>query len=207
MSRRLAATFRRAARRGAAETAPALRLTLPDLLRLHGQASAAVLLMLSAVLSAIPIAGLGSVLAFLILALAWRWHRGGDPPALPGRMQQLALDANWSRRLLHLLAWIYASAGRFMRARWCWLQHRRLHVCWGVWIATMGFLILLPLPLGNVLPSLSLVLLSLGWMFRDGLALLASGVVGTGALGWSVLVGLALVQGTGAAAGWVQRLL
>ena len=42
----------------------------------------------------------------------------------------------------------------------------------------MGLVIFVPLPFGNVLPSLSLVLLSLGWMFRDGLALLLSTVSG-----------------------------
>ena len=51
----------------------------------------------------------------------------------------------------------------------------------------MAFIIFLPLPLGNVLPSLSLVLLSLGWTFRDGLALAASALVGTGAIGFCVV--------------------
>lgn len=206
MTKRLAATFRREARRKTPDVA-ALRLTMSDLLRLHGEASAAVLLMLSALLSAIPVAGLGSVLAFVILALGWRWHRGGDAPLLPGRVQQFALDATWSRRCLHVLAWIYAASGRFMRARWAWVTHRRTHFWWGLWIALMGVVILLPLPFGNLLPSLSLVLLSLGWMFRDGVALLASGVLGTGAIGFSVAVSGALVQAAAAALAWVQQLV
>lgn len=46
----------------------------------------------------------------------------------------------------------------------------------------MAFLILLPMPLGNLLPCLSLVLLALGWIYRDGLALAMSLVMGTAAV-------------------------
>ena len=53
----------------------------------------------------------------------------------------------------------------------------------------MAVVIFLPLPLGNVLPSLSLILLSLGWMFRDGLAMLLSAATGVGALGYVVSLG------------------
>jgi len=69
----------------------------------------------------------------------------------------------------------------------------------------MGLLILLPLPLGNVLPSLSLMLLSLGWMFRDGLALLASALVGSGAVAFALLMGHVLVDGAQRALTWVSR--
>ena len=52
----------------------------------------------------------------------------------------------------------------------------------------MGLLILLPLPLANLLPALSLVLLSLAWMARDGLALAASLLMGAAGLVYIVLM-------------------
>ena len=114
-----------------------------------------------------------------------RLVQAGERPApgsaLPQRLGRLRLDETWSRRCLHGLAWLYTTAGRCLRARWTLLCHPRTGPWWGVWIALMGVVIFLPLPFGNVLPSISLVLLSLGWMFRDGLALLASAVVGSGA--------------------------
>lgn len=203
MSKRLAATFRREARRGA--RASTLALTLSDLLQLHGKASAAVLLLLAALLSAAPIAGAGTVLAFVILALGWRWQREGEPPLLPRRLGGVALNAAWSRRCLRVLAWTYAVSSRWMRSRWCWLLHRRTHFWWGAWIALMGVLILLPVPMGNVLPGLSLVLFSLGWMFRDGLALLASTALGSGAIGYAVALGELALRYAGTALAWVQQ--
>lgn len=50
----------------------------------------------------------------------------------------------------------------------------------------MGLVIFVLLPLVNVLPSLSLVLLSLGWMFRDGLALVLSAATGLAGLAYGL---------------------
>lgn len=205
MSKRLAAVFRRAVRReAAAPSAAARRLTLPDLLRLHGGASAPVLLLLLATLSVIPVAGVGTLLSFVILALAWRWHRGVDAEILPERIGRLALSRFWSYRCLRFLAWTYATANRFLRKRWTPLCHRSTHPWWGAWIALMGLVILLPLPLGNVLPGVSLVLLSLGWMFRDGLALLLSTVVGSIAIGFTLAMSHVLLQGAQAGLVWLN---
>lgn len=51
----------------------------------------------------------------------------------------------------------------------------------------MAFLVLLPLPFGNLLPGLSLVLLGLGWIFKDGLVLMLSLISGVAAMGYLVL--------------------
>jgi hypothetical protein len=64
----------------------------------------------------------------------------------------------------------------------------------------MAFLIFLPIPFGNVLPGVSLMLFSLAWMFRDGVVLLLSKVVGVGAAGFALAFGHVVVD-------MVQRLL
>jgi hypothetical protein len=53
-----------------------------------------------------------------------------------------------------------------------------LRPVWGAWIALMAALVFIPMPLGNVLPAVSLVMLSLGWMTRDGVALMLAGMAG-----------------------------
>lgn len=52
----------------------------------------------------------------------------------------------------------------------------------------MGLLLLLPLPFANVLPATSLVLLSLAWVARDGLALAVSAALGSAGLGYVLLM-------------------
>jgi len=193
--------------RAAAESST--RLSLSDLLGLHGEASPAVLLLVLSVLCVLPVYGVGTALSFAILLMAWRWGpltRGGPGSGLtqrlPERLGQFSLSETWSRRCLHGLAWMYATAGRCMRTRWTVLCHPRTGPWWGLWIALMGLVIFLPLPLGNVLPSLSLVLLSLGWMFRDGLALLASAVVGSGAVAFAAAFGHLVWEAFAVVWGW-----
>jgi hypothetical protein len=68
----------------------------------------------------------------------------------------------------------------------------------------MAFIIVLPIPFGNVLPALALVLIGLGLVFRDGVAVVA-GLVGAG-LAFAVTVGvmvMALVWGSEWIQAWV----
>jgi hypothetical protein len=198
------------------------RLSLAELLRLHGDDSAAVVLLVVSVLCVVPIYGMGTALSFAIFAMAWHWRlvgrsgdaqpgaqpaRPGGPRWLPERLAQARLDETWSRRCLHGLAWLYGHAGRRLRERMLGLSSAGTRPLWAVWIAVQGFVIFLPLPFGNVLPAASLVLMCLGWMFRDGLALLASALVGSAAVGyaWAFghLVWLALERVLGVAGKWV----
>lgn len=179
-----------------------LRLSVAELLRLHGNASGPVLLMLMAVLATLPVAGAGMVLSVGIFLMAYTWLRGKDAMPLPARLGRLSLNATWTRRCLHGLAWLYEQADRRLQPRWPHLSHPRLRALWGAWIALMAAIIFLPLPLGNVLPAISLVLLALGWMFRDGLALMAAGVSGLGALAYAVSLAHLVTQL--AQQGWMQ---
>jgi hypothetical protein len=171
-----------------------LRLSLAELLQLHGDASGPVLMMLLAMLATLPIAGAGMVLSLGIFLLSWAWLRGMDDMPMPERLGRVTLNAVWTRRCLHGLAWVYEQAERLLRPRWTALSNRRLRPVWGVWMALMAALIFLPLPFGNVLPAISLVLLSLGWMFRDGLALLLAGLAGVAAAVYAVSLSHLVVE-------------
>lgn len=176
-------------RQAAGEGASTLRLSLRELLLLHGESSGAVLLLVLALLCTLPLAGAGTVLSLGLFALAWAWLRGRDTLDLPDRLAGLQLNATWSRRCLHSLAWTYERAERWMCPRWTALSHARTRFWWALWIALMAAVIFLPLPLGNLLPGTSLMLLSLGWLFRDGLALLLSAATGVAGLGYAISMG------------------
>lgn len=172
--------------RAADSAAPTQRLDFSQLINLHGESSVAVLLMLLAVVSVLPVAGAGTIMSLGIWAIAWAWLRAHNSVQLPSRLGQIKLNARWSGRCLQGLAWIYEQSNRFLRPRWTFWLHTGTRMWWGSWIALMGLVIFLPLPLGNVLPALSLILLSLGWMFRDGLALLLSCATGAAAVAYVI---------------------
>ena len=161
-----------------------LSLSVGQLLRLHGEASAAVLLLLVSLLSLTPLLGV----SLLILLIALRWHRPDLAVPIPARLAALPLGESWSSRIQALLAAVQRWAKRWLRPRWIVLVAPATHRAWGCWIGAMGLLLLLPLPLANVLPAMSLVLLSLAWVARDGLALAVSAAVGGAGLGYVVLM-------------------
>ena len=167
-------------------------VTLHDLLVLHGDASLVVVLMVLSIFTVTPLAGVGTVLSFAILAIAWRWASSGEGRTkLPFEksLSNIALGPVWGERTLRLLATLYARADRWLRPRLPGFFHARWMPCWATWIAAMAAIIFLPLPLGNILPSISLVLLCLAWMFRDGLACLGALLVGTTAMAYTVAFG------------------
>ncbi|HSN80885.1 MAG TPA: exopolysaccharide biosynthesis protein [Rhodoferax sp.] len=167
-------------------------VTVQDLLELHGDASLVVLLLVLSVLTVTPLAGVGTVLSFAIFAIAWRWACGGEGRTnLPFEksLHNIALSPAWGERTLRFLATLYARAARWLHPRWPGVFHARWMPWWAAWITVMAAIIFLPLPLGNMLPSLSLVLLCLAWMFRDGLACLGALLVGAAAMAYTAAFG------------------
>lgn len=180
-------------------------VTLQNLLELHGDASLVVVLLVLSILTVTPLAGVGTVLSFAILAIAWRWAFGGvGATTLPFErtLGNITLSPVWSERTLRFLASLYTKADRWLYPRWPSAFHARWMPWWAAWIAIMASIIFLPLPLGNILPSLSLVLLCLAWMFRDGMACLGALLVGAVAVAYTAAFGqLVWAMGTQLRAG------
>lgn len=159
-------------------------VSVGQLLRLHGEASAAVLLLLVSVLSLTPLLGV----SLLIFPIAHQWHRQASAVPIPARLAALPLGDVWTSRIQTLLAAVQRWATRWLRPRWAPLLAPATQRAWGGWIGTLGVLLLVPLPLANVLPAMSLALLSLAWVARDGLALAVSAALGGAGLGYVLVM-------------------
>lgn len=201
MSIRLAKRFHRAARQHEHQGAV---LRLQDVLHLHGDASTPVILLLMATLCLMPVGGIGTVLSFAIVALAWRWAQLHETTQLPDRIARVELNDRWTQRTLKGFFWVYLATARWLKPRWLALTHHTWRTWWALWISIMAFLIFLPIPFGNVLPGLSLMLFSLAWMCRDGLFLLLSKVVGIGAMVFALLFGHVVFETAQRTMNWVQ---
>lgn len=161
---------------------------------LHGRSAHGALLVLLAIPCLLPLPGAGTVLSFGIAAFALMMWRGRARLVLPWRVGRLRLPPAPARRTLHTLAWLYARAGRFSRARLCTVAHPRQRWWLAPLVALMALLIFLPIPFGNVLPALALALLGVGLMFRDGLLMLAGLAVAALALVVMGLLGVATFE-------------
>jgi hypothetical protein len=177
--------------REAAATLPSERVSMQVLAQAHGPAAYGTWLLLMAAPCLLPVPGVGTVLGFGLAALAAAMWQGRCVECLPRRVAEIELSRHWAHRVLSLLASAYAVAGRFARARLSHLAAAEKRSWTAAAIGLMAFIVVLPIPFGNVLPALALMLIGLGLVFRDGLAVVL-GLV-TAGLAMSITAGLMLM--------------
>jgi hypothetical protein len=175
--------------RDAAAALTGERVALAHMADAHGPAVQGTLLVLLAAPCVLPVAGVGTVLGIGIALTALQLWRGQACELLSGRVARLEMPLPWARRVLTLLAGFYGLAERHTRQRLTALTLTPPRSWLALIVATMALLIVLPIPFGNVLPAASLILLGLGLVFRDGLAVL----LGVGMAVLALLFTLALV--------------
>ncbi len=193
----VARRLRRAAARLAGEG-----LSLQDMARAHGPEAPGTLLLLMAAPCLLPVPGVGTVLGLGMAALAYGLWRGQAGNWLPRRVAGLVLSQQWTRRVLMFLVTTYLVAGRYARPRLTGVVASPDRSWFAATVAAMALLIVLPIPFGNVLPAVAMMLMGVALVFRDGLAMILG--LATAALAvtvTSVLVFLAWDIGSG----WLAR--
>jgi len=177
--------------RDAAAALPREPVALSHLADVHGAAAQGTLLVLLAAPCMLPVPGVGTVLGWGLVLMALAMWRGQACSGLPRRVAEFELSAHWARRVLRLLARFYDGAGRLSRRRLSALAAAGAHRGLAIGVALMAVVIILPIPFGNVLPALALMLLGLGLVFNDGVAVLLAATTGAGALVYTATLGLA----------------
>jgi len=154
---------------------------LAALAQAHGGAWQASLLVLLAAPCLLPIPGVGVVLSLglALLGLALWLAPHSD---LPPRLARLQLPREGATRSLALLAHFYERINHVTRPRMTALAGPSARWWLGPMTVVMAVLIFLPIPFGNLLPAVSLMLAGVALAARDGLLMLASLTTGAGAL-------------------------
>ena len=133
-----------------------------------GAAGMGLCLLLFSLTSLIP--GVAPVFGLALCALAFGIVLGHGKPLLPERLRRWQMDRdrvdNGLRRLAPVVAWMER-----------WLRPRKSHLLRGPGIRVVGLaslvngvLIVLPIPFGNTAPAIAMLILSLGMVAGDGIA-------------------------------------
>jgi hypothetical protein len=169
------------------------RVSMRAMAQAHGPDAHGTLLLLLAMPCLLPVPGVGTVLGLGMAALAVTMWRGRGAPCLPQRVAELELPRHWARRVLEGLASAYAMAGRHARTRLGHFVSPNWRSAIALVVGMMAAIVVMPIPFGNLLPSLALMLIGVGLVFRDGVAvilgLLMSGVAMTVSIGLLLLAG------------------
>lgn len=149
------------------------RIAVSDLLTALGDRALAALLFVFAVPNVLPVppgtsAILGAPLVFLAAQLAF-----GRRPWLPSVIASRTMTrADFAALIRRIGPWL-ARAERLLRPRATRLALPPMEYLVGLVCLLLAVVLVLPIPLGNMLPALAISLLALGILERDGLWILA----------------------------------
>lgn len=166
------------------------QVTLGSLLAALGDQATAMILIVFAIPAIIPTPGIpaGMIFGTALALLSLQLILGAPHFSLPGFMARITVP----RVVIEASS---AWAGRRLRQFEGLLRPRAVHLAdngarrlLGVVVLAMAVLIALPIPFGNVIPGLSILLIAMGMAQRDGLAVGAGFALGLLALAFSVAI-------------------
>ncbi len=168
------------------------RIAVGDLLAALGDRALVALMFVFAFPNVLPTPpGTSSVLGAPLIFLALQLSLGQRPwlPAFIARRSMARTD--FAALIRRVSPWL-ARAERLLRPRAAWLALPPMEFLVGLVCLLLALILVLPIPLGNVLPALAISLLALGVLERDGLWV-AAGLV-TAAFGVAVVAGVVLAM-------------
>jgi hypothetical protein len=145
------------------------RVSVADLLASLGDRALAALLFVFAFPNVLPVPPgtsslLGAPLVFLAAQMALDMK-----PWLPGVIAQRSMaQADYAALVRRIVPWL-ARAERLLRPRATALSSGAMESVVGVVCLLLSLVLVMPIPLGNMLPALAICLLALGILERDGL--------------------------------------
>jgi hypothetical protein len=174
--------------------------TLSGLIDLFGRRSFALLFVLLLGVPALPLPTGGATHVFEIVAvlLAVQLVAGRDEIWVPKRWRSLELAGKKSERFLNGLLKLIGWLERFSKPRLRFLfEHRVSDVGFGILviILTVAAFVAPPFSGLDTLPSLAVVLLSLGVLLEDALVVVLALMLGVGGIALEIVIGSAAISG------------
>lgn len=176
--------------------------TLASLVELVEEKSFAILFVLLLGVSALPLPTGGATHVFELVAvlLALQLIAGREEIWLPRRWRKLELAGDRQRRFITALMRMIRRLERFSRPRLRFLfDHRLSNIVFGLLVigGSVGAFVAPPFTGLDTLPSLGVVLLSLGVLLEDFLVVAVALAVGVAGIVLEVVLGSAAIHGLG----------
>ena len=149
------------------------RIAVGDLMQALGDRAIGALLFIFAFPNILPVppgtsSVLGAPLVFLAAQLTF-----GMRPWLPGFISRRSMSrTDFHKMVQHVAPWL-ERAEKLLRPRVSFLTFPPFEYLLGLVCLLLAIVLVLPIPLGNMLPALAISLLALGLIERDGYAIVA----------------------------------
>ena len=180
-----------AALRRLADGHNAPRFAIADLLAALGDHSFGLLVLALALPNAVPgpmIPGFSLPFALGIAALGLQLAAGMHTPWLPRRVTRLSLEHQRFRRLIDRAEPLLLRVERWLRPRPSPLTDRAGERLVGLALVALSTVLALPVPFGNSPVAFSIMIIALGLLEGDGVALMLGVIAGLAAAVWNAVV-------------------
>lgn len=170
------------------------RPSLGELVGHLGDRAPAFLLLVLAIPAMVPTPGLpaGFLFGSLLALVAAQMMLGHEAPNVPGWIGRRRVKRSLLHSVVTKAVPVIERIEGWLKVRQAGLAHPTMLRPIGAVVVAMGILIALPIPFGNTLPALAVLVLALGLLARDGLAVVA----GLGLSALAAAVSVALIAGT-----------
>lgn len=148
------------------------RISIGDLLEALRHRALGALMFIFAAPTALPMPpGVSAIVGAPLLFLAVQLMLGMKP-WLPKFITDRSLSRVDFQRVISMIAPWLARAEKIMRPRLTFLAHRPFVYLLGLTCLILSLVLFLPIPLGNMLPSVAICIIALGLLERDGVWIL-----------------------------------
>lgn len=150
-------------------------ITVDAFLKKKGHRAQSMAILVFAISAAVAgiVPGFSTITGIPILFIAFQMVIGGRSVGLPRSIRQKEISPRIVSGALTKSIPMLARLERLLRPRLLWLTHPIAQRLIALFIMVMATVLLLPIPGGNFIPSITIVLLSLAILERDGLLVIA----------------------------------
>lgn len=161
------------------EQHPGDELRLRDLLNELGERAFGPTLLICALPEALPlpIAGISALVAMPLMLVSGQLVLGFQQPWLPDRLLDQPFKRQQCEQVIAVAIPFLEKLERFVEPRWSFFTTPEAERGVGVMLLFLSFIIALPIPFGNMLPAIVIVLICLGLVEKDGLIIAISAMV------------------------------
>lgn len=167
-------------------------VTVKSLLEGLSEEALATMLLLVSIPGLLPSTGIpfGSLFSPGMFVVGLAWLMAKNAVNLPHKITGYRLKAETARSILLQMAKAYARAEKLCKPRHTGLTHGVSLRLVGLAVMVNAIIVFLPIPFGNTLPAFANIVLALGILFRDGLAVLCGYLLTLSSLVIGTVLGL-----------------
>lgn len=147
-----------------------------EILSLHQKSSTNLIALIISVLCLFPIPGMGTFLGSFLVLLSFGFLFSYQI-TIPEKIRKMSFPHKISKSILISFFHMWSLIAKHAKPRIPIMSHEATKILWFFNWLLMCALIIMPIPFGNFLPSITMIVFLIGWILKDGLLLAATPIL------------------------------